>query len=65
MGSNLSSSMSRRGDCWDNVPQESFFGQMKDDVMQRIVDATEFLKIKEAIDDYIDSYNYMQGSCEK
>lgn len=57
--------MSRRGDRWDNVPQESFFGQMKDDVMQRIVDATEFLKIKEAIDDYIDSYNYMQGSCEK
>ena len=23
-------SMSRRGNCWDNAPQESFFGHMKD-----------------------------------
>ena len=25
-------SMSRRGNCWDNAPQESFFGHMKDEV---------------------------------
>lgn len=24
--------MSRRGNCWDNAPQESFFGHMKDEV---------------------------------
>lgn len=25
-------SMSRRGNCWDNAPQESFFGHLKDEV---------------------------------
>lgn len=28
----LRQSMSRRGNCWDNAPQESFFGHMKDDL---------------------------------
>ncbi|WP_144488571.1 IS3 family transposase, partial [Bacillus sp. ABP14] len=26
---NLGQSMSRRGNCWDNAPQESFFGHLK------------------------------------
>jgi transposase InsO family protein len=25
-------SMSRRGNCWDNAPQESFLGHMKDEM---------------------------------
>ena len=25
-------SMSRKGNCWDNTPQESFFGHRKDEV---------------------------------
>ena len=28
--SGLRRSMSRKGNCWDNAPQESFFGHMKD-----------------------------------
>src|SRR4051794_10206961 len=28
----LGQSMSRRGNCWDNAPQESFFGHLKDEV---------------------------------
>jgi len=28
----LRQSMSRKGNCWDNAPQESFFGHMKDEV---------------------------------
>ena len=28
---NLIQSMSRRGNCWDNAPQESFFGHFKDE----------------------------------
>jgi hypothetical protein len=28
----ISQSMSRRGNCWDNSPQESFFGHFKDEV---------------------------------
>jgi putative transposase len=31
----LGQSMSRRGNCWDNAPQESFFGHMKDHVDNR------------------------------
>jgi len=29
---NLRQSMSRRANCWDNAPQESFFGHMKDEI---------------------------------
>ena len=29
---NLRQSMSRKGNCWDNAPQESFFGHMKDEI---------------------------------
>ena len=50
-------SMSRRGNCWDNAPQESFFGHMKDHLMERIVDTKKFEQIKIAVDDYMDYYN--------
>ena len=30
-GAELRKSMSRHGNCWDNAPQESFFGHMKDE----------------------------------
>jgi len=30
--SNLRQSMSRRANCWDNAPQESFYGHMKDEI---------------------------------
>ena len=29
---NLRQSMSRKANCWDNAPQESFFGHMKDEI---------------------------------
>ena len=32
----LRRSMSRRGNCWDNAPQESFFGHMKDELAGEI-----------------------------
>ena len=50
-------SMSRRGNCWDNAPQESFFGHMKDHLMERIADAKKFDQVKFAVDDYMDYYN--------
>ena len=37
--------MLRRDNCWDNAPQESFFGQMKDHLMERISGATKYLII--------------------
>lgn len=52
---NLGQSMSRRGNCWDNAPQESFFGHMKDEIDFKSCSTLE--EITETIDDYIDYYN--------
>ena len=54
---NLRRSMSRRGNCWDNSPQESFFGHMKDHILDKVKECTEFQQIKDIVDDYIDYYN--------
>ena len=51
----LGQSMSRRGNCWDNAPQESFFGHMKDEIDYKSCRTIEELKI--LIDDYMDYYN--------
>jgi len=51
----LRQSMSRRGNCWDNSPQESFFGHMKDEV--DISNCKRFCQVKAVIDDWIDYYN--------
>lgn len=48
-------SMSRRGNCWDNAPQESFFGHMKDEI--DISGITKYEEIEKAVDDWIDYYN--------
>ncbi|WP_281738899.1 IS3 family transposase [Acidaminococcus fermentans] len=53
----LRQSMSRRGNCWDNAPQESFFGRMKDHVKKNIAAATSFEEVKAIVDDYMDYYN--------
>ena len=52
---NLGQSMSRRGNCWDNAPQESFFGHMKDEINYKCCSTLEELQL--VIDDYIDYYN--------
>ena len=54
---NLRQSMSRRGNCWDNAPQESFFGHMKDHIKAKLADCTEFAEVQSLIDDYMDYYN--------
>lgn len=51
----LRQSMSRKGNCWDNAPQESFFGHMKDEI--NIDNCETFEGLKKAIDDYMDYYN--------
>lgn len=55
--SDLRRSMSRRGNCWDNAPQESFFGHMKDHIKSKVKSCTEFRQVKEIVDDYMDYYN--------
>ena len=51
----IEQSMSRRGNCWDNAPIESFFGHMKDEI--NLIDCKTFQDVVKAIDDYMDYYN--------
>lgn len=51
----LRQSMSRRGNCWDNAPQESFFGHMKDEI--DLSDCKKYLDAKAKIDNWMDYYN--------
>mgnify|MGYP006065266697 FL=1 len=53
--SELRQSMSRRGNCWDNAPQESFFGHMKDEI--DLSECKNFSQVKTIIDDWMDYYN--------
>ena len=47
--------MSRRGNCWDNAPQESFFRHMKDEL--HLDTCLTFKDVKYEIKEYIDYYN--------
>ena len=51
----LRQSMSRKGNCWDNAPQESFFGHMKDEI--DLSNCKTFEEVKKIIDDWMDYYN--------
>lgn len=51
----LGQSMSRRGNCWDNAPQESFFGHFKDEVDFSMVKTLNELRAK--INHYMVYYN--------
>ena len=50
-------SMSRRGNCWDNAPQESFFGHMKDELSEKKSNWSTIEQVSADIDDWIDYYN--------
>lgn len=50
-------SMSGRGNCWDNAPQESFFGHMKDEIRDAVACAISFEQVQAIIDDQMDYYN--------
>jgi putative transposase len=51
----LRQSMSRRGNCWDNAPQESFFGHFKDE--SYIKPCTNLDELKREIKQYMIYYN--------
>lgn len=52
---NLRQSMSRKGCCWDNAPQESFFGHMKDEI--DLTNCTTFSQVRGIVDDWMSYYN--------
>ena len=51
----LGQSMSRRGNCWDNAPQESFFGHMKDEI--DLSKCNTFKDVFKEIKRYMNYYN--------
>ena len=51
----LRQSMSRRANCWDNAPQESFFGHMKDEL--DFASCETYDQLRALIDDWADYYN--------
>ena len=51
----LRQSMSRKGNCWDNAPQESFFGHMKDEI--DVSGCEKYRDVRAIVDDWIDYYN--------
>lgn len=51
-------SMSRKGNCWDNAPQESFFGHMKDEISNLVANCKTFSEVKSVVDDWMDYYNH-------
>ncbi len=51
----IDQSMSRRGNCWDNAPMESFFGHMKDEV--DIKGCKTLKEVKKNVNKYMRYYN--------
>ncbi|WP_413463246.1 IS3 family transposase [Bacillus sp. B1-b2] len=51
----LRQSMSRRGNCWDNAPQESFFGHFKDEASIKACPSLD--EVKKEIKQYMIYYN--------
>ncbi len=54
---NITPSMSRRGNCWDNAPMENFFGHLKEEALRQYK-SPSFEEAQHIIDDYICFYNY-------
>lgn len=52
---NITQSMSRKGNCIDNAPIESFFGHMKDELEYK--ECTSFKELYLAIENYMTYYN--------
>lgn len=54
---NITPSMSRRANCWDNAPMENFFGHLKEEYLRHFKNPT-FAQAQQLIDEYIHFYNY-------
>ncbi|WP_455675980.1 integrase core domain-containing protein, partial [Pradoshia sp.] len=52
----LTQSMSRKGNCWDNAPMESFFGHFKD--LAEYKSLGNLKDVKKEVDRVIQEYNH-------
>jgi putative transposase len=53
----ITPSMSRRANCWDNAPMESFFGHLKEEALQHVHNPS-WQDLKQIIHEYVHFYNY-------
>ena len=51
----INQSMSRKGNCWDNAPMESFFGHMKDEINLKQLKTLD--EVRKEISRYMNYYN--------
>jgi transposase InsO family protein len=61
--SEMIQSMSRKGNCIDNAPIESFFGHLKDDVDYK--GCKTFEELYQLIENYIQYYNHERAQWDK
>jgi transposase InsO family protein len=54
---NITPSMSRRGNCWDNAPMENFFSHLKEEYLRHFMKPS-FEEADQLIAEYIYFYNY-------
>ena len=54
---NITPSMSRRGNCWDNACMENFFGHLKEEYLRHFKNPS-FEEAQEIINEYVCFYNY-------
>lgn len=59
----MNQSMSRKGNCIDNAPIESFFGHMKDEL--DYTSCTSFKELSAKVDEYMRYYNYERKQWSK
>lgn len=62
-GLHIVQSMSRKGNCLDNAPVESFFGHMKDEL--DLAGCHSLDEVRATIDEYIYNYNYHRYQWER
>lgn len=51
----MAMSMSRKGDCWDNAPMESFWGSLKNELVHHRRFATR-TEARQAVTEYIEIF---------
>ena len=54
---NFKQSMSRKGNCWDNAPQESFYGHMKDEIKYEVAKCKTYDDVRFIVKDWRQYYN--------
>ena len=54
----ITQSMSRKGNCWDNAPMESFFGHFKDEVNYK--ECHSLKELKRIVNAYMKEYNHQR-----